>query len=150
MPSLKASAIAPSNIAFSKYWGKSNEKLILPLNDNISMTLGGVNTHTTVDFSDKYKKNEVWIGATNQPMTLAKKSQFGRVANHLNFLKKKVGVKHSFKAVSKNNFPMDAGIASSASAFCALTLAAIKALGLKAGKSNKPWLIKTLICSERQ
>ena len=30
---------APTNIALIKYWGKSNEELIIPLNSSISLTI---------------------------------------------------------------------------------------------------------------
>src|SRR3989304_5506598 len=57
----KATAIAPSNIAFTKYWGKKDEKLRLPENGSISMCLSSLLTTTTVEFSKKYKKDEISI-----------------------------------------------------------------------------------------
>ena len=48
-----------SNIAFSKYWGKKDEDLILPFNSSISMTLDNkdVYTITSVLFSEVIKSD---------------------------------------------------------------------------------------------
>jgi diphosphomevalonate decarboxylase len=58
---MKATAIANSNIALVKYWGKRDTNLILPHNSSISMTLDSLNTKTTVEFDDSFRKNEVTI-----------------------------------------------------------------------------------------
>ena len=58
---MKASAIANSNIALVKYWGKRNKELMLPNNGSISMTVDGMHTHLTVEFDPKYEKDEVII-----------------------------------------------------------------------------------------
>ena len=48
---MKSTAIAPSNIAFIKYWGKKQDNLRLPYNDSLSMCLSDAFTTTTVEFS---------------------------------------------------------------------------------------------------
>ena len=48
---MKATAIAPTNIAFIKYMGRKDEMLRLPENANISMCLDHLLTTTTVEFS---------------------------------------------------------------------------------------------------
>ena len=45
---MKATAVAHSNLAFVKYWGKANAELNIPLNNSISMTLSAAKTTTTV------------------------------------------------------------------------------------------------------
>jgi diphosphomevalonate decarboxylase len=58
---MKKTAIANSNIALVKYWGKRNDELILPYNSSISMTLDKLYTITTVEFSEKYDSFQVII-----------------------------------------------------------------------------------------
>ena len=53
-----------------------------------------------------------------------------RIRQHLDFIREAAGVPHHAAIMSANNFPSSAGIASSASAFAALTLASSTALGL--------------------
>ncbi len=123
---MKATAIANSNIALVKYWGKRNEKLILPQNSSISITLGDLNTITTVDFDKKYKQDVCFLN--NKKLKDGK--ELKQIVKHLNLIRKISGIKHKAKMASKNNFPTAAGLASSASGFAALSLAASKAAGL--------------------
>lgn len=123
---MKATAIAPSNIAFTKYWGKKDEKLKLPKNGSISMCLSNLLTSTTVEFSDKYKNDEITINGIRLINSDAQK-----VIKHLDRIKKLAGTNLKAKVVSNNNFPTGTGLSSSASGFAALTLAAAKAAGLK-------------------
>lgn len=121
---MKATAIAPSNIAFTKYWGKKDEILRLPLHGTISMTLSNLLTTTTVEFSDKYKKDQIIINEGAQEAEDAE-----RVIKHLDRVRKMAGINLKSKMVSHNNFPSATGLASSASGFAALSLAASKAAG---------------------
>ncbi len=141
-PSYKGSAISPPNIAFSKYWGKTNHELVLPANDSISMTLGSIYSHTTVEFSPQYDQDLVEIGDQNhspQPVAGSKKT---RVTTHLARFRKLASIELKAKVVSQNNFPLGAGIASSASAFSALTAACIAALGLQVSKKRQSILTR--------
>lgn len=123
---MKSTAIAPSNIAFIKYWGKKDEKLRIPTNGSISMNLSGLKTTTTVEFSQEFKKDCVVINNQN-----ANSIQYDRVVRHLDRIRKLAGLNYKAKAVSKNNFPTGTGLSSSASGFAALTVAASSAAGLK-------------------
>jgi len=120
----KATAIANANIALVKYWGKRDKNLILPYNGSISLTCDGLFTTTTVEFSDKYAEDLVIIN--DKELKKDEKDILG----HLERIRKMAGIKEKVRVVSKSNFPVAAGLASSASGLAALTLAAAKAAGL--------------------
>ncbi len=122
---MRATAVAPANIAFIKYWGKSNAALNLPLNDSVSMNLSAAHTTTTVEFIPDLAKDEVRI---NGEPAIGREQE--RVSRHLDRIASYLSVDRvRAKVESKNSFPTASGIASSASGFAALTLAAAVALG---------------------
>lgn len=122
---LVSRAIASPNLAFIKYWGNSDENLHLPTNGSISMTLGGLSTESEVGFSDEYTADELIINGQ-----VADASATRRASRHLEKVRGLAGCKLRAHVESTTNFPVSAGLASSASAFAALTVAATHALGL--------------------
>ncbi len=112
---------APSNIAFIKYWGKSDTSKAWPANDSLSMTLKNCVTKTTVQYSDvnslTFDRKAV---QKNDP-------QFEKVFRYIQWItqeyspnpEKPIAIK------SENTFPSDCGIASSASGYAALGTALI-------------------------
>ena len=122
---LKATAIANSNTALIKYWGKKDEELIIPMNNSISITTDALNTKTTVEFSDDYKEDTFVLDGKIQSG-----KSYERVVKHLDLIRKRVNDKRKANVCSENNFPTAAGLASSASGFAALTVAACEALDL--------------------
>ncbi len=126
-----ATALAPSNIAFIKYWGVADRRLTLPYNESVSMNLDGCSSRTTVTFDSRLVRDEVviaWYGQDEQPAT---GRQYERVVEQLDRVRARAGTEARARVRSANNFPADAGIASSASGFAALTVAAVAAAGLK-------------------
>ena len=131
---MKSSAIAHSNIALIKYWGqwnKTSPELNIPLNDSVSMTKYGfsenthLQTHTTIEFSEDFNENEAKLNNN-----LLKGRDMERILKIINPLRKIKEIDYEFKMMSFNDFPTQAGLASSASGFAALTIAAAKALNL--------------------
>lgn len=128
----KATAIAPSNIAFTKYWGKKDEVLRLPENGSIAMCLSDMLTTTTVEFlgpssrtsQDDTGRDQVIINGEIE------EGEETRVIKHLDRVRELAKINLHAKVVSENNFPRGTGLSSSASGFAALTLAATKAVGL--------------------
>lgn len=125
MSNLTATSIACANIALVKYWGNRNEALRLPSNGSISMNLDGIFTRTTVTFDAFIDADDLTLNG--QP---AGGAALGRVSKMLDEVRVKARINHFAKVESANNFPTGAGIASSASAFAALALAASSAAGL--------------------
>ena len=126
VPSISHGARAHSNIAFIKYWGNRDHTLRLPANSSISMNLAALHSTTTVEWSDARSADTLTINDAE-----AGAAALDRVRAHLEVLRERFGTSMFARVSSSNNFPMGAGIASSASAFAALTLAAVAALGVE-------------------
>lgn len=122
---MKATAEAPSNVAFIKYWGRKDEELRLPTNGSISMNLDGLKTTTTVFFDNDLDQDLIIINDEKE-----EGEGYQKIVKHLDRVRKLAGINDKAKVVSKNTFPRSTGLSSSASGFAALTLAATKAAGL--------------------
>ena len=122
--SMTATARANTNIALIKYWGKRDEALNLPATGSISLTLDGLETRTEVTFGD-FPEDELSLDGR---ATSGKPRD--RVSRILDLVRSRAGIKARARVVSANNFPTASGLASSASAFAALALAATRAAGM--------------------
>jgi diphosphomevalonate decarboxylase len=120
-----ATAFANPNIAFIKYWGNKDPYLRLPSNGSISMNLGGLKSRTQIVFDPVFQADNLFINGrphNGQPLQ--------RVSAFLDIVRKMSGMSHFARVESSNNFPTGTGIASSASGFAALALAAATTAGL--------------------
>lgn len=126
----QATAVAGANIAFIKYWGVRDADRTLPYNGSTSMNLDACLTTTTVMFDPDLAEDELTLTLYNHPPQRATGRPLERVVIHLDRLRALAGTRLRARVHSTNNFPSDAGIASSAAAFAALTIAAASALDL--------------------
>jgi diphosphomevalonate decarboxylase len=110
------SAFAPSNIALSKYWGKRDSELNLPINSSLSVSLGSLGTKTEIRMRDE----EVIF--LNGQLQSADSSFAQRIAAFLDLFRPMFG-NACFEIRTENNIPTAAGLASSASGFAALVMA---------------------------
>ena len=126
LPSMNniARARAHSNIAFIKYWGNRDHNLRLPANSSLSMNLGELHTTTTVEWIQAFDADTLEINGSP-----AEQGALERVRAHLDVIRRRLAIQSFARVTSTNNFPMGTGIASSASAFAALTMAAVAAPG---------------------
>lgn len=120
-----AEVVAHPNIALAKYWGKRPGEGNVPATPSLSITLSGLSTRTRVTFDPRLREDTVTLGGrvlTGAPHM--------RVASVLDEIRKDVASPQFAEVSSENDFPTSSGLASSASGFCALTLAAVTAAGL--------------------
>lgn len=120
----QASAQAQPNIALIKYWGKRDEALNLPAVGSLSITLDHLRTQTTLRFVPGQRGDRIVLNGKDDVRDAARISRF------LDLLRRQRAVDWGAHVVSDNNFPTAAGLASSASGFAALALAAAAALDL--------------------
>jgi len=120
-----ASARSCSNIAFIKYWGNRDNALRLPSNGSISMNLRGLETVTTACFSKRFSEDRFILNHVEQSG-----EALARMSKHIDFIREMAQSRERVSVVSENSFPTGVGIASSASGFAALTVAACSALEL--------------------
>jgi diphosphomevalonate decarboxylase len=124
-------AQAAANIAFVKYWGNRDETINIPSNGSISMNLDGLSTRTKVTFKTALTADQLTLNGL--PVS---GPALQRVSLFLNRVRELAEMRLFARVESSNNFPMEAGIASSASAFAALALAASTAAGLSLSKRD--------------
>ncbi|MFF0533181.1 diphosphomevalonate decarboxylase [Nocardia amikacinitolerans] len=121
-----AVAVAHPNIALVKYWGKRDETYFLPVTGSLSMTLDIYPTTTAVRL----------IAGPADTVVLNDNPAVGdahaRVARFLDLVRARAGRDEHAVVVSSNAGPTGAGLASSASGFAALAVAAAAAYGLDA------------------
>lgn len=123
---MKITAVAHPIQGLTKYHGLKNPVQRIPYHDSISVCIQTLITTTTVETSEKLKKNEIVI---NGKESEGKERQ--RVETVLNRLKKLAGFSGGFKVVSENSLKAGKGLGFSASGFAALGLAASEALDLR-------------------
>lgn len=119
-----ATARAHSNIALAKYWGKRDAGLNIPAVGSLSITLDALHTDTTVAFDAGLAEDELWLDGRREPAD--------RVGAVLDLVRARGVVGSRARVTSRNDFPTGAGLASSASGFAALVVAACAAAGVDA------------------
>lgn len=126
-----ATAIAHPNIALAKYWGKQPFGHNLPAVPSLSVTLDGMATETHVAFD---------AGLADDELILNGKPSLGtplsRVKGLLDRVREAANMTTRARVTSANDFPTASGLASSASAFAALALAASSAAGLASSPAD--------------
>ncbi len=118
---MRAAARAQPNIALIKYWGKRDTEQNLPAVGSISITLADLYTTMRVAFDEAERADTLIVNDAENVAMLP------RVSRCLDVV---AGTDRPRAAInSQGNFPIAAGLASSASAFAALVVAADAAAG---------------------
>ncbi|MDD5308144.1 MAG: diphosphomevalonate decarboxylase [Deltaproteobacteria bacterium] len=118
-------ARAFANLALVKYFGKRDTTLNLPATGSLSLTLFPLETLTDVDLDPGLFADEVTLSGVPAPAGFV-----ARVARFLDLVRATAGRGERARVSTSNAFPTAAGLASSASGFAALALAASRAYGL--------------------
>jgi len=121
-----ATARAFPNIALVKYWGKRDETLILPAAGSLSLTLDAFPTTTTIKVREDLQQDIFSLNGSPQSG-----DRLQRVTDFLDLVRAKSGSRLYAAVHSTNEAPTGAGLASSASGFAALAVAAAAAYGLE-------------------
>lgn len=128
----KTTVSAPANIAFIKYWGARDLDRALPMNPSISMTLEHCVTLCTAELLGHAGEDEVWLAEPDGGFGTPDPEFAQRMKRQLDRIRQWAGRTESLRVATRNTFPTAGGLASSASGFSALTLAAVGAFGKKA------------------
>jgi diphosphomevalonate decarboxylase len=110
-------ASAPANIALIKYMGKTDASANIGSNPSLSLSLESLRTQVSISLTNDLADSWQPLG---EGAALNAKGQ-ERYLRFFAKIKKDFGITQNFVVQSANNFPADAGIASSASSFAALT-----------------------------
>ena len=136
----RARAIAHPSLALIKYWGKADPERNIPATSSLALTLGALNTDTTVEVlpcdGENHVVDKVIIGAVEQnpsrfePFFAALRSEAKAG--------KEAAPGEPFRLIvhSTSDFPSAAGLASSASGFAALAVAASAALHMQMSREK--------------
>ncbi len=154
MDRLRIIARAPANIAIVKYMGKTAARLNLPANASLSMTLDSL--CTVVELLDAGSTH--WVALPPQAQISGRELRVpsldaagvAKFERHLEFvlevapgILRQFGIEtrmtRGFEIRSANTFPAASGIASSASAFAALTLAGAAACAGDMAEFEQVW-----------
>jgi diphosphomevalonate decarboxylase len=111
-----ATARAGANIALVKYWGKRDARLNLPAAGSLSITLDALETVTHIEADNRLTKDVFELDGRAEPSEA--------ITAFLDLIRPANGPR--CRVVSRNNFPTGAGLASSASGYAALTVAAAR------------------------
>ncbi|KAM9061833.1 diphosphomevalonate decarboxylase isoform X1 [Sarcophilus harrisii] len=135
---------APTNIAVIKYWGKRDEKLILPINSSLSVTLhqNQLKTTTTAAISRDFKEDRIWLNGKEEdvghPRLQSCLREIRRLARKRRSGSEGDSVPLSYKVhiASVNDFPTAAGLASSAAGYACLVYTLAQLYGVESELSE--------------
>lgn len=122
----EAIARAGANIALVKYWGKRDARLNLPAAGSLSITLDALETVTRIETDPSLSADAFELDGQAQDAA--------PVSAVLDLLR--AGQGPHCRVVSRNNFPTGAGLASSASGYAALVVAAARLFRPEMGRSE--------------
>lgn len=135
---IKVKCETTSNIAVIKYWGKENDELIIPMNDNISVTLDDLRTTTSIIASKELEENIIFLNGEKVDFSTRIQNLIDLAIDNGDFegsdyFESKEEFEKDYKLFieSDNHFPTAAGLASSASGLSAIGFGISQILNIK-------------------
>lgn len=127
----EAVAHANANVALVKYWGKRSEALNLPYTGSISITLDGLSTTARAKTRDDLRADRIAVNGRQMAGPVA-----DRMVAYFDLLREIAGRRSRLEVDLETNFPVAAGLASSASTFASLALVGCAVLGMEASREQ--------------
>ncbi len=124
----KIGSRAFSNIALIKYWGKRDKDKNIPATPSLSISLNSLYSDTVVSFSDN---DFILKDGVESDQHFAKK-----IIGFVNIFRTKFGLTNHYRIETKNSFPSEAGMASSASGMAALAKGLTELENLKLSQAD--------------
>jgi diphosphomevalonate decarboxylase len=121
----EVAATANANVALAKYWGKRDHALNLPYTSSLSVTLSGLTTTARASFLGGLPHDRIVLGGLEADGIAAQCFR-----GFLDVVRRAAGIQARAEVAITSNFPVAAGLASSASTFAALAVAASHAADL--------------------
>jgi diphosphomevalonate decarboxylase len=116
---MTTTAVAPTNIAILKYWGRISDSYQIPTKSSLSFTVEKLCSTTTLEATKGSMKTRFTL---NGKKAAEGSKEHSYVTSYLELLSRTLPFirGYDYRIESKNNFPTAAGFASSASGFAAL------------------------------
>ena len=132
---------APVNIAVIKYWGKRDERLILPINSSLSGTIaqGSMKANTLIIASPNLPSSSLSLNGRTEPinarLTAVINALLSRaqplIHDGVTLVSAEQWPSFRLQILSVNNFPTAAGLASSAAGYACFTRCLAELYGVK-------------------
>jgi diphosphomevalonate decarboxylase len=119
-----AVAVAHPNVALSKYWGKREGAGNFPAVPSLSVTLAGLATRTRVVWRQDAAGDRIVLGGRELG-----RDEAARGIDLLDRVRAATGLRAWADVETSNDFPTASGLASSASGYAALAVAAVRSAG---------------------
>lgn len=132
MTAREAVAIAHPNVALSKYWGKRAGAGNFPAVPSLSVTLAGLATRTRVRWTSDAAGDRVALNGR-----VLDREEAARALELIGRVRAATGLGAWADVETTNDFPTASGLASSASGFAALALAAARSAGWEEADTSR-------------
>ncbi|PAA74912.1 hypothetical protein BOX15_Mlig028088g3, partial [Macrostomum lignano] len=123
-------AAAAPNLALIKYWGKRDSRLVLPLNNSISVTLDDQLMRTVTMATASPEFAEDFVELNGKPVEVTDRMRAVLQSLRQRCQRGQDLASWKVRVATRNSFPTAAGLASSSSGLCAFAVAVARLYGI--------------------